>query len=50
MPVVSNTSPILNLAIIEQLDLLRQQFTQGQPVGSRASTQPVLCPHTEARE
>lgn len=26
MPVVSNTSPILNLAIIRQLDLLRQQF------------------------
>jgi predicted nucleic acid-binding protein len=26
MPVVSNTSPILNLAIIGQLDLLRQQF------------------------
>jgi predicted nucleic acid-binding protein len=26
MPVVSNTSPILNLAIIQQLDLLRQQF------------------------
>lgn len=26
MPVVSNTSPILNLAIIDQLDLLRQQF------------------------
>jgi predicted nucleic acid-binding protein len=26
MPVVSNTSPILNLAIINQLDLLRQQF------------------------
>ena len=28
MPVVSNTSPILNLAIINQLDLLRQQFGQ----------------------
>lgn len=28
MPVVSNTSPILNLAIIEKLDLLRQQFRQ----------------------
>jgi predicted nucleic acid-binding protein len=28
MPVVSNTSPILNLAIIDQLDLLRQQFTE----------------------
>lgn len=28
MPVVSNTSPILNLAIIECLDLLRQQFTK----------------------
>lgn len=26
MPVVSNTSPILNLAIIDQLELLRQQF------------------------
>jgi uncharacterized protein len=26
MPVVSNTSPILNLAIIGQLNLLRQQF------------------------
>lgn len=26
MPVVSNTSPVLNLAIIQQLDLLRQQF------------------------
>lgn len=26
MPVVSNTSPILNLAIINQLELLRQQF------------------------
>jgi hypothetical protein len=26
MPVVSNTSPILNLAIIDQLDLLRSQF------------------------
>lgn len=26
MPVVSNTSPILNLAIIEQLSLLRDQF------------------------
>ena len=30
MPVVSNTSPILNLAIVEQLDLLRQQFGQIQ--------------------
>jgi uncharacterized protein len=28
MPVVSNTSPILNLAIIERLDLLRRQFDQ----------------------
>jgi len=28
MPVVSNTSPILNLAIVGQLDLLRQQFTE----------------------
>ena len=26
MPAVSNTSPILNLAIIGQLDLLRRQF------------------------
>ena len=26
MPVVSNTSPVLNLAIIGQLDLLHQQF------------------------
>lgn len=26
MPVVSNTSPVLNLAIIGELDLLRQQF------------------------
>jgi predicted nucleic acid-binding protein len=26
MPVVSNTSPLLNLAIIEHLDLLQQQF------------------------
>lgn len=26
MPVVSNTSPILNLAIVDQLELLRQQF------------------------
>lgn len=28
MPIVSNTSPILNLAIIHQLDLLRQQFAR----------------------
>ena len=28
MPVVSNTSPLLNLAIIDQLDLLRQQFLE----------------------
>jgi predicted nucleic acid-binding protein len=28
MPVVSNTSPILNLAIIGRLDLLRQQFSE----------------------
>ena len=28
MPVVSNTSPILNLAIVKQLDLLRQQFAE----------------------
>jgi predicted nucleic acid-binding protein len=26
MPVVSNTSPVLNLAIIGQLSLLREQF------------------------
>jgi len=26
MPVVSNTSPILNLAIVDQLELLRHQF------------------------
>lgn len=30
MPVVSNTSPILNLAIVGQIDLLRQQFGQVQ--------------------
>ncbi len=30
MPVVSNTSPILNLAIIGQLELLPQQFGQVQ--------------------
>ena len=30
MPVVSNTSPILNLAIVGQLDLIRQQFEQVQ--------------------
>ncbi|MBE9062501.1 DUF3368 domain-containing protein [cf. Phormidesmis sp. LEGE 11477] len=30
MPIVSNTSPILNLAIINQLDLLREQFGQIQ--------------------
>ncbi len=30
MPVVSNTSPILNLAIVGQLDLLCQQFGQIQ--------------------
>ncbi len=28
MGVVSNTSPILNLAIINQLQLLRQQFSE----------------------
>lgn len=28
MPVVSNTSPLLNLAIINQLNLIRQQFGQ----------------------
>ena len=26
MPIVSNTSPILNLALIDELQLLRQQF------------------------
>lgn len=30
MPVVSNTSPILNLAIVDQLKMLRQQFGQIQ--------------------
>lgn len=30
MPVVSNTSPILNLAIIGELKLLPQQFGQVQ--------------------
>lgn len=30
MPVVSNTSPILNLAIVGQLELIRQQFKQVQ--------------------
>jgi predicted nucleic acid-binding protein len=28
MPIVSNTSPILNLSIIDELDLLRRQFTE----------------------
>jgi hypothetical protein len=28
IPVVSDTSPILNLAIINQLDLLQQQFAE----------------------
>lgn len=28
MPIVSNTSPILNLAIVGQLELLRQQFSE----------------------
>jgi hypothetical protein len=28
MQIVSNTSPILNLAIINRLDLLKKQFTQ----------------------
>ena len=27
MPVVSNTSPILNLAVIDRLSLMREQFT-----------------------
>ena len=30
MLIVSNTSPILNLAIIGQLELIRQQFEQVQ--------------------
>ncbi|MEL6400631.1 MAG: DUF3368 domain-containing protein [Cyanobacteria bacterium J06626_4] len=30
MPIVSNTSPILNLAIVDRLKLLRQQFGQIQ--------------------
>ena len=30
MPTVSNTSPILNLAIVGQIELLRQQFRQIQ--------------------
>ena len=30
MPTVSNTSPILNLAIVDRLALLRQQFGQIQ--------------------
>ncbi len=28
MPIVSNTSPILNLSIIDKLNLLRRQFTE----------------------
>jgi len=28
MPVVSNTSPVLNLAIVDQLELLRRQFNE----------------------
>jgi predicted nucleic acid-binding protein len=28
MPVVSNTSPVLNLAIIDQLSLLHEQFDE----------------------
>ena len=28
MPAVSDTSPVLNLAIINQLDLLQEQFTE----------------------
>ncbi|MES3629835.1 MAG: hypothetical protein PPP56_06690 [Longimonas sp.] len=28
MPVVSNTSPLLNLSIIDRLDLVRSQFGQ----------------------
>jgi hypothetical protein len=27
MPIISNTSPLLNLAIIDHLDLVREQFT-----------------------
>jgi predicted nucleic acid-binding protein len=30
MPVVSNILPILNLAIVDQLDLMRHQFSQIQ--------------------
>jgi hypothetical protein len=28
MPVVSNTSPILNLAIVDRLELLHRQFSE----------------------
>lgn len=28
MPIVSNTSPILNLAVVNQLHLLKQQFDE----------------------
>ncbi len=38
MPVVSNTSPISNLAVIEKLDLLRDQF------------QKILIPEAVERE
>jgi hypothetical protein len=38
MPVVSNTSPISNLALIERLDLLREQFGK------------ILIPEAVARE
>ena len=41
MPIVSNTSPILNLAIIGQLDLLRQQFAEVLiPFAVRAELKP----------
>ena len=41
MPIVSNTSPILNLAIVGQLDLLRQQFAEVLiPAAVRAELKP----------
>jgi predicted nucleic acid-binding protein len=36
MPVVSNTSPVLSLAIIGQLDLLHQQFSHDGRVTTTA--------------
>jgi predicted nucleic acid-binding protein len=44
MPVVSNTSPLLNLAIIAQLSLLPQQFTE---VLIPPAVQMELKPETE---